>query len=290
MNIRKTRRRILPKERDFVRPPSVAGLFYPADRTELESTCSTLLARAKDDIQSAVPGKVSGILAPHAGYQYSGFTAAHGFSLLNPGEFENVIIISPSHREYFDGISVFPGKAYSTPLGEIEVNSALRDSFLDIAGESVIESRAGHKAEHALEVQLPFLQLTLRSFTLLPIVMGDQKRSYCEILGKVIADLTANKKALVVASSDLSHYYDYDTANKLDAVCMEDVSKLDPDKLMDDLEARRCEACGGGPITSLLYASKARDGAKSHILHHCNSGDTTGDKSGVVGYLSVVIS
>lgn len=280
----------MPKERDYVRPPSVAGLFYPGDKEELASTCRRLLADAKADVKVPMTAKLYGIVAPHAGYQYSGFTAAHGFSILNEEEFENVIVIAPSHREYFDGVSVFPGKAYSTPLGEIEVNQALRDTFLEAAGDWVIESRAGHKAEHALEVQLPFLQLTLGRFNLLPIVMGDQRRNYCQVLGKAIADLTADGNTLIVASSDLSHYYDYDTANRMDAVCTDDISKMDPDKLMDDLGTRRCEACGGGPIASLLYAAKSRGSAGSKILHHCNSGDTTGDKSGVVGYLSAVIS
>lgn len=280
----------MPKEHDFVRPPSVAGLFYPGDKTELRKTCLKLLEDARRDIGAPLVGKLFGIIAPHAGYQYSGYTAAHGFSLLKPNEFEDVVVISPSHREYFEGISVFSGKAYSTPLGDVEVDGSLRDSFLETAGECAIESRAGHQAEHALEVQLPFLQLALGSFRLLPVVMGDQKRSYCQILGKVLADLAARKNVLIVASSDLSHYYDYDTANKLDGVCMEDVSQLDPDKLMDDLEGRRCEACGGGSISSLLYAAKNKGGLESEILHHCNSGDTTGDKSGVVGYLSAIFS
>lgn len=280
----------LPKERDYVRPPAVAGLFYPAEKAELEKTCMRLLKDARKDIANLSPGKLFGIISPHAGYQYSGFTAAHGYSLLERNQIAKVILISPSHREYFDGISVFSGKAYSTPLGEVEVDSELRDSFLETAGEAAIESRAGHKSEHALEVQLPFLQLALGDFKLLPIVMGDQSRRYCEILGKVVADLAAGGDVLVVASSDLSHYYDYDTANDLDRVCMNRVSSLDPDKLIDDLETRRCEACGGGPISSLLFAARKDGFTKSEILHHCNSGDTTGDKSGVVGYLSAVIS
>lgn len=280
----------MPREIDYVRPPSVAGLFYPADRDELEATCRKLLVDAKSDVKAPPARKIFGIIAPHAGYQYSGYTAAHGYSLLEPNEFESVIIISPSHREYFDGISVFSGKSYSTPLGEVEVDDNLRELFLETAGEWVIESRAGHKAEHALEVQLPFLQLSLGAFKLLPIVMGDQKRKYCESLGKVIADLTRKGRTLVVASSDLSHYYDYDTANEMDSVCTVDVLAVDPDKLMDDLEGRRCEACGGGPISALLYAVRTKGGMEANILYHCNSGDTTGDKNGVVGYLSAVIA
>ena len=279
----------MPKEIDYIRPPSVAGLFYPGDRDELESTCRKLLGDARTDLKVSPIGKLFGVVSPHAGYQYSGYTAAHGYSLLKPNEFDRVIVVSPSHREYFDGISVFSGKSYSTPLGEVEVDSELRERFLETAGEWVIESRAGHKAEHALEVQLPFLQLTLGSFKLLPIVMGDQKRRYCELLGKVMAELTLDGTTLVVASSDLSHYYDYDTANELDSICAADISAVDADKLMDDIESRRCEACGGGAISALLYAAQARGDRKAVVLYHCNSGDTTGDKNGVVGYLSAVV-
>lgn len=278
------------KERDYVRPAAVAGLFYPADKVELEKTCVRFLQDARAKIMITPPDKPFGIVSPHAGYPYSGYTAAHGYSLLRKKQFETVIIISPSHREYFDGISVFSGKAYSTPLGEIEIDGSLRDVFIETAGEIVIESRAGHKSEHALEVQLPFLQLALGSFKLLPIVMGDQNRRYCRTLGSVIADVTMGKSTLIVASSDLSHYYDYDTANKIDNVCISDISGLDPDRFMDDLENRRCEACGGGPIASLLYAARKSGVANSDVLYHCNSGDTTGDKSGVVGYLSAIIS
>jgi AmmeMemoRadiSam system protein B len=286
----KSRRKTLPKERDYVRPPAVAGLFYPAEKGELEKTCLRFLEKAKAEIKISPPQGIFGIISPHAGYPYSGYTAAHGYSMLKKGQFDTVIVISPSHREYFDGISVFSGKAYSTPLGEIEVDGALRDSFVETAGEVVIESRAGHKSEHALEVQLPFLQLTLGTFTLLPIVIGDQNRRYCKTLGSVIADIISGRKVLVVASSDLSHYYDYDTANEIDSVTMTDISGLDPDKFLDDLEGRRCEACGGGPISALLYAGKKLGKTRADILYHCNSGDTTGDKSGVVGYLSAIIS
>ncbi|MCL5267197.1 MAG: AmmeMemoRadiSam system protein B [Bacteroidetes bacterium] len=278
------------KERDFVRPPTVAGFFYPEDKRELEKTCRTLLEKARYNIKVKPKGRVFGVVSPHAGYQYSGYTAAYGYALLNKDDYDVVIVVSPSHREYFEGISVFSGKAYSTPLGDIEVDKYLRDSFLEFGGDLVIESRAGHKTEHALEVQLPFLQLTLEHFKLLPIVMGDQRSDYCRALGNVIGDLANGKRILVVASSDLSHYHDYDTANQMDKVCSDDIGRLDPDGLLRHLETRSCEACGGGPIASCLYAANKIGAKESSILYHCNSGDTTGDKSGVVGYLSAIIS
>ncbi len=277
------------KERDFVRPPSVAGFFYPETKAELEKTCRTLLEKARNHASVKPRGKAIGLIAPHAGYQYSGYTAAFAYSLLNEDEYETVVVVSPSHREYFEGVSVFSGKSYSTPLGEVEVDRELRDSFLEFGGDVVIESRAGHKTEHALEVQLPFLQLTLGHFNLLPIVMGDQRADYCKILGNVIGDLAGKKRLLVVASSDLSHYHTYDAANQMDQICADNIGHLDPDGLLRDLERGTCEACGGGPIASCLYAALKAGAKTSNILYHCNSGDTTGDKSGVVGYLSAVI-
>ncbi len=283
-------RRILQKEHDYVRPPAVAGMFYPLEKVELEKTVLDFLKKAGKDIGSAAPTNPFGIISPHAGYPYSGFTAAHGYSVLRETNFDTVVLISPSHREYFDGISVFSGKAYSTPLGTIEVDTALRETFLLSAGDIAIESRAGHKSEHALEVQLPFLQLTLKRFAILPLVMGDQRPEYCAALGGVLAKIANTTKILVVASSDLSHYYDYDTANEIDKICINDLTEMDPDRFTRDLEAHKCEACGGGPIAALLYAARDLNRRKITILHHCNSGDTTGDKSGVVGYLSAVVS
>ena len=278
------------RERDFVRPPAVAGTFYPEDKLELQKNCEMLLARARSETPALEHGEPFAIVSPHAGYPYSGFTAAHGYSLLKENEFETVAVVSPSHREYFEGISVFSGGAYSTPLGDIPVDTELRDLFLEKTGDVAIESRAGHKDEHALEVQLPFLQLSLGKFNLLPIVMGDQRPEFCRTLGMVLADLAKQKHLLVVASSDLSHYYNYDIANEIDGITMKHVSELNPDEFLVDVANRRCEACGAGPIAACMYAGIKVGRKRMAVLHHCNSGDTTGDKFAVVGYMSAVIS
>lgn len=201
-----------------------------------------------------------------------------------------MVVVSPSHREYFEGVSVFPGKAFSTPLGEIRIDREIRDKFLNAAGELAMESQIGHKTEHAVEVQLPFLQVALGDFQFLPVVMGSQKPEDCKALGAVLSGIIRGESVLIVASSDLSHYYDYDTADEIDKVCVDDIIGLDPDKMMDDLENRRCEACGGGPIVSCLYSAKELGMKKASVLYHCNSGDSSGDRSSVVGYLSAIIS
>ncbi len=202
--------------------------------------------------------------------------------------FRTVVIISPSHREYFDGISVYSGDAYRTPLGDVEVDKELRQAVLQGQG-SIVVSQFGHREEHAVEVQIPFLQEVLLSFKILPMVMGDQRREYCHLLGERLGEVLKAGDNLLVASTDLSHYYHYDVCRKLDSVFIDSVVNFDVEKLMRDLESERTEACGGGPAVAAMIAAKNLGATKSEVLHHCNSGDVTGNKSQVVGYLSAVL-
>ena len=269
-----------------VRLPAVAGTFYPDDPELLLHTLKTFY---RDADNHAIDGRIIALVVPHAGYQYSGLTAANGYKLLTSDRFETVVVVSPSHREYFHGISVCDGSAYRTPLGDLLIDDSRRDAL--VANDSLIERSAqGHRAEHALEVQLPFLQTTVGSFKLLPIVMGDQRREFCFHLGeKLAAILFGRDDVLLVASSDLSHYYPSAIARTLDRVFIEDVAALDPSRLMNDLETDRTEACGGGPTVAVLDASQRLGANRVTMLHQCNSGDITGDHSSVVGYCSAVI-
>jgi hypothetical protein len=201
--------------------------------------------------------------------------------------YDAVVIVSPSHREYFDGISVYPGDGYSTPLGTVQINEELRTGLLN-EFPPVVADVAGHRDEHAVEVQLPFLQEVLTHFSILPIVIGDQRREYCFGLGNALAGLLKGKNALLVASTDLSHYYPGEIASKLDEIMVEDVRSFNPESLMDHLESGRTEACGGGPTVAVMEALRHLGAKSMTILHHCNSGDVTGDYDQVVGYLSAV--
>lgn len=268
-----------------IRPPAVAGMFYPEAKDTLNHQLDELFQSAN---QPTVEGTIVALISPHAGYMYSGLTAAHGYSLLKGRSFDTVVIVSPSHREYFEGICVFSGTAYRTPLGVIEIDTHLRDELLT-AEPSILKNMMGHRQEHAIEVQLPFLQRVLRNVKILPIVMGDQQRSLCRRLGDALGKVLEGKNALLIASTDLSHYYPYNVAEKLDKIFIEDVANFDEEALMRDLEEERTEGCGGGPTVAVLRAARKLGARKVHILHHCNSGDITGDKSGVVGYLSAAI-
>lgn len=266
------------------RPCAVCGLFYPGDRRELTKDIGHLLEAA---VPAQVEGKILGVIVPHAGYMYSGLTAAHAFNLLRNTNFKTVIVISPSHYEYFDGVSVFDGKEYQTPLGIVPVDELLREKLLN-ESPFVESSSRGHGQEHAVEVELPFLQCVKREFTFLPIVMGDQRADYCFRLGDALGKILSGENTLILASTDLSHYYSSDIARKIDAVVIDDVRRFDENQLMMDLETGRAEACGGGPTVAALRALRHLGARSIQVLHHCNSGDITGDHSRVVGYLSAV--
>lgn len=269
-----------------IRHPAVAGKFYPAEPDRLRTMIESLLDEASP---VKVRGEIRGIIAPHAGYMYSGLTAAHAYRLLRGKKYDVVVVVSPSHFEYFHGVSVYPGDAYETPLGRISVDAQLREVLMRTS-DVILASEAGHRAEHALEVQLPFLQQVLsgRAYTLLPLVVGDQKREICFGLGDALAEVLKDLNVLVVASTDLSHYYPATVAERLDVVMERDVAAFDYERLMSDLEAHRTEACGGGPTVAVMAALKGLGVSSMTVTHRSTSGDTTGDYSSVVGYLSAV--
>jgi len=269
---------------NVIRPCAVCGTFYPADPKELAQQVTELLNAVEPE---KIAGRVRGLIQPHAGYIYSGFTAAHGIAVLKNTSFETVVIVAPSHREYFDGVSVFAGDAYCTPMGSISVNDTLRNTLLNECS-IVTSSQRGHGKEHAIEVQLPFLQHMLKKFDILPIVIGDQNREYCFELGRALAAVLQGRDVLLVASTDLSHYYPSETADRLDSVMIENIRQFNYERLMTDLELRSTEACGGGPTVAVMAALHQLGVRNMKILHHCNSGDITGDHHSVVGYLSAL--
>lgn len=265
-----------------VRNPAVAGSFYDGDSEGLRRYVDLLLERAKGP---KLKGTVRGLVSPHAGYMYSGSTAAVGYKALIGFSYDAVLAVGPSHREFFNGVSIYPGDAYRTPLGDVPIHKELRDA---LARQSpVIQlSDAGHRAEHSLEVQLPFLQRVLGEFSFVPMIMGNQRREFCLALGNAIATVAHNRDVLLVASSDLSHFHPYDDAVGLDRRVIDQIEAFDEQALMTQLDDERVEACGGGPVVAVMHAAKLLGASRSQTLFYCNSGDITGDKSSVVGYLS----
>jgi len=265
-----------------VRRSVIAGTWYPGDPAVLRGEIRRYL--------EAVPagpaeGPVVGLVSPHAGYVYSGQVAAHGYRLIEGRRYDAVVVIGPSHRVLFRGASIWPSGGYETPLGVVPVDGELAEAILG-ADPVIRADRKPHAAEHSVEIQLPFLQVALGAFAFVPIVMGTQDLRTCEALADGIWRAAKGKEVLVVGSSDLSHFHDYEQAKRLDAVVVDLVRKRDARGLARRLEEGSCEACGGGPvIAAMLFAEKA--GARGvQVLRYANSGDVTGDRRQVVGYLS----
>ena len=256
------------------RQPAVAGTFYPANSQQLQQMVDRLLDDAKT--QASAP-KV--IIAPHAGLVYSGAIAASAYARLVQARktITQVVLIGPSHRVGFNGLAISRAESYSTPLGEIAVDTAAVKSIARLAFVEFVEQ--AHLYEHCLEVQLPFLQTILDSFTIVPIVAGDATP---EQVSTVLKLLWNGPETLIVISSDLSHYHDYKTAQNIDRETSENIEKLQYEAL--DYES----ACGRIPISGLLALAREQSlSVKTIDLR--NSGDTAGDKDRVVGYGAYII-
>ncbi|MGH8548728.1 MAG: AmmeMemoRadiSam system protein B [Methylococcales bacterium] len=257
-----------------VRTPAVSGTFYPKDPVELRHLIDCYLASAKR--VSAAP---KAIIAPHAGYIYSGPVAASAYSsvanLKNP--VERIVLIGPSHRVGFEGIALSSAAFYSTPLGDIPIELDAHHAVRDLPGVRVIDQ--AHAYEHSLEVHLPFLQQVLGAFKLIPLVAGSAP---AEQVAEVLDRLWGGTETLIVISSDLSHYHDYATARKLDTQTSRAIESLEWRKL------DYASACGRVPVCGLLYSVEKR-GLQVKTLDLRNSGDTAGSRDRVVGYGAYLI-
>ncbi len=267
-----------------IRKPVVAGYFYPHSKIELSEEINSLLENNKTTFTAK---NIYGLISPHAGYKYSGRTAAYAYNAIKDKKYETVVVISPSHREYFPGICIYDGDAYETPLGVIDVDIELRKQLLK-QEKYIFPGQQGHNQEHALEVQLPFLQSVLNDFKLVPVVMGDQNENLVSVLAHKLSTVI-NEKTLIVASSDLSHFYSRNEANRLDSIVAKKIEEYDYDGLLLALDQRRCEACGGGPIVAMMKACALSRQVKSEVIHRSDSGDASGELREVVGYLSAII-
>jgi len=277
---------------DFnVRRSILAGTWYEADPEKLRDTIDVYMKYAKidDDL-----GKVVGLIVPHAGYRYSGRVAAHAYKQVAGASYDAVVVIAPNHRDpslMFS--SVYTEGGYETPLGVVPVDTGLAKAIADFDGaDDVRESEMGHlqSEEHSLEIQLPFLQAALGEFKLVPIIMGDQSRGACERLSKAIVSGVKGKNILLVGSTDLSHFFPADQARKLDSVVVDHVSAFDPEGLLSDIEQKKCQACGGGPMAVVMMAGRELGATASTVLSVANSGDVTGDNDSVVGYMSAALT
>ncbi|MBI5460574.1 MAG: AmmeMemoRadiSam system protein B [Gammaproteobacteria bacterium] len=261
-----------------IRPPAVAGMFYPADAGELQTQVNDFLrSAAATNIATDAPPKA--LIAPHAGYIYSGPIAASAYARVRAlrEQITRVVLLGPAHRVAFRGLAASSARAFRTPLGDIPVDSAALSALSTLPQVRTLDE--AHAQEHSLEVQLPFLQTVLDSFTLLPLVVGDA--TYAEV-AEVLEHVWGGPETLIVISSDLSHYHDYVTAQRMDTATSHAIETLQPERI--DYE----HACGRTPVGGLLTAARAH-GLHAEIVDLRNSGDTAGPRDQVVGYGAYVI-
>ena len=270
-----------------VREAVWAGRFYPSDPGELRREVTRWIGEAESDPPEE---PVIGIVAPHAGYVYSGAVAGEAYRAVEGRSYKRVVLLSPSHRAAFDGASLWARGSYRTPLGEIPIDEEAADRLLDEEGELVRELPEAHREEHAVEVQLPFLQVALPPFRLVPLVLGSHDLGYASKLAAALVRLFGAGDTLYVASSDLSHFHRYDDAVRIDSLLLDLLGRLENEKLARALERGETEACGAGPILTIASASRDHFGAEARLVGYANSGDTAGDKSEVVGYASFLFT
>jgi len=252
-----------------IRYAAVAGLFYPADPTQLHNDIQSMLSMV-----APAASAPKALIVPHAGYMYSGPIAASAFAqLINiRHSIKRVILLGPCHRVPLTGLATSSADYFETPLGNIKIDRKAISQIESLV--QVKEYDLTHQQEHSLEVQLPFLQEVLGAFSLVPLVVGDTN---AEEVSEVLERLWGGDETLIVISSDLSHYHDYNTAVTMDSETCHAIEDLNPSAIHYD------QACGRNPVTGLLLAAK-KHGLHATTLDLRNSGDTAGDKSSVVGY------
>lgn len=258
-----------------IRPAAVAGAFYPAQPQSLRAAVQALLATADPQRSGAQP---KALIVPHAGYIYSGPTAAAAYAPLAAyrDTIRRVVLLGPVHRVAVRGLALPDCTGFATPLGTVALDRAAIAAIDDLP--QVVTSAAAHAWEHSLEVQLPFLQQTLGDFSLLPLAVGDASAAQ---VAEVLERVWGGRETLILISSDLSHFHDYEQARALDGDTVERILAL-------DATLDHAQACGGTPINGLLLAA-CRRSLRVQLLDRCNSGDTAGDRARVVGYAAFAL-
>ena len=279
-----------PRTRDMqqVRRAAVAGQWYPGTQARLAEAVEEHLASAPVDTPHA--DNLRAIVAPHAGLMYSGPVAAYAYNAARRGRYHSIVLVGPSHYVPFRGVSIWPDGSWETPFGEVPIDRELA-AQIQAGSSEITVLPAAHEGEHSLEMQMPFIAHLMRGVAIVPLVMGHQTRKTAVALGDALAHAIAPHRddVLLVASSDLSHYEDANTAAALDGVITSRVEALDPDGLMAALEREPRHACGGGPMVAVLHAARRLGATQSRVLRYADSGDVSGDKSRVVGYMAAAI-
>lgn len=274
----------IPGCKEDIKEPSVAGAFYPADGKTLKEMVDGFLAGAEKQPDD---GKLIALISPHAGYQFSGQVAAYAYKHLAGRDIKTIILIGPSHYASFTGISVYTKGRMKTPLGNIKINEKIARSLINKKANVSFYPDAFAK-EHSLEVQLPFLQQALKDFKIVPIVVGSPTRESFEFLKEKLTELLRKDgKTIIIASTDLSHYHDYNTALLKDKKITDAIERMSLEDAERYLMTGEGEMCGGYPVLFAMAVAKGLGATNGLLFKYANSGDVTGDKSRVVGYAAI---
>ena len=273
-----------------VRPSPIAGQWYPGNAKSLGSTVDAYIQAA--DLPE-IFGEVVAIITPHAGHVYSGGVAGYAFAALSGLSFDIVVVVSPMHQSYSDGLLTSGHDAYQTPLGMVPIDKASLKAL-----DKTLESELGfglkpvrYDREHSLEIELPFLQRALdKPFSLLPVMVRDQSIRVTQTLGKSLAVVLKDRRVLLVASTDLSHFYPQEVAEKLDQEFLRRVESFDPISVLKAEEEGKAFACGRGAVAAVLWAARELGADEVQILKYATSGEVSGDYRQVVGYGAAVIT
>jgi AmmeMemoRadiSam system protein B len=275
-----------------IRPSPIAGQWYPGQPQTLQSTVDTFLAAAAP----VAPAEVVGLLVPHAGHRYSGAVAAHAFRAVQGLAMDVVVVMCPSHYHADGPVLTSAHEAYATPLGRVAVDRPALERLraglaraLQAPPEQVLVGLRNDR-EHAIEIELPFLQRTLApGFRLLPLMLRDQSPAMARALAAALAESLRGQRALLVASSDLSHHYPHPIARQLDAALLQRVAAFDPDGVLAVNAAGQGQACGSGVIAATLWAARELGATQARVVHHATSGEVNGDLEQVVGYAAGIM-
>jgi hypothetical protein len=278
---------------DSIRPAAVAGSWYPGTAGALTRDVDGYLA----DVDTALlpAGRVDAVIAPHAGLMFSGPVGAYAYkAAAASAPYDAVILAGPSHFVGFDGVALYPAGAFDTPIGAARIDDVLACELAE-SSPIVQPLPAAHRREHSLEMQLPFLRRLLPDVPIVPLLMGYQTADTIRALAAALAAVGRDKRVLLVASTDLSHYFDAATAERLDARVRDSVAAFDAAALLalfeevPEGERGRFVACGGGPMIAVMMAARARGARDGRVLRYMHSGEISGDSSGVVGYLAAAL-
>jgi AmmeMemoRadiSam system protein B len=270
-----------------VRPSPIAGSWYPGVSGALRQRVQSFLDAAETASPDRIEGRLVALVSPHAGYTYSGGVAAHAYRLVQGARYDVVVIVAPNHSIYNPAPFLTTGHAaYGTPLGDVP----LAEGLLTALDARLGLSQVRRDGEHSLEIQLPFLQVALADeFQLLPIMINDRSSKSWYNLGQALADLLRDQNALLIASTDLSHFENAEMAARLDGAVTDRIAAFDPEGLLDVLATGKGKACGGGPTVAVMLAARALGADRARLLKYATSGDVTGDYNRVVGYAAAAL-